>query len=169
MQKLFKSVESLFETPPHLNLKYNPNVQLESHFELIRNIAFFNDNEEHFWKIIAGRLSPFFDAVARIEDQRVHEVHFQNQAVSHPIWITKIKWPESTLFTPLRTDARALSKKLFGEALFDSKRFTAFVIYLGNKQKTENRLVLFTSTAEPWLTIKMENLMLAFERIDSNS
>ena len=162
MQKLLKRVESIFDTPPVLGLKYNSQIQLETNFELIKNISYFEVQAKDMWNVIAGRLSPFFDGVILIEKQQVQEIFFQNQKILHPVWQTKISWPSSDLFSPLRTDAGQLSKKLFGERVFSTDQFAAFVFCV----ESDSRIVLFSSVSEPWLTMKLENMVYALQRIN---
>lgn len=165
MEKLLKRVESIFDTPPVLGLKYNSQIQLETNFELIKNISYFDVQAKNMWNVIAGRLSPFFDGVLLIEKQHVQEIFFQNQKISHPVWKAKISWPNSDLFSPLRTDAGQLSKKLFGERVFDTNQFAAFVIHVDS----DTRIVLFSAIAEPWLSMKIENMVYALQRINFES
>lgn len=167
MEKILKKVESIFETPPVLGLKYNPQIQLETNYELIKNISYFDVQSKEVWNVVAGRLSPFFDGVILIDGQHVQEIFFQNQKISHPIWKTKMVWPMSDLNSPLRTDPAQLSKKLFGERLFQADQFAAFLICLDKSQDSDIRMILFSSTAEPWLSIKIENVISALQRINT--
>lgn len=155
----------LFESSPLLGLKFDNNVKLENQYELLNNISYFDFGQTPNWEIIAGRLSPFFDCILLCRDSRVYCLYFQNQKIDHPIWAVNIAWPKADYLSVLKADTGAFMKKIFEEKIFNPKKHSTFLVNLGEQDGHDFKMVLVSSTAEPWLSIKIQTLKSALEKL----
>lgn len=165
MDSITKKIEMLFESSPLLGLKFDNTVKLENQYELMSNISYFDFGQTPNWEIIASRLSPFFDCIFLCRDSRVYCLYFQNQKVDHPIWAVNIVWPKADYLSVLKADTNVFMKKVFEEKIFNPKKHSTFLVNLGEQSGHDFKMVLVSSTAEPWLSIKIQTLKSALEKL----
>lgn len=165
MDSIIEKIELLFESSPLLGLKFDNNIKLENQYELINNISYFDFGLTPNWEIIASRLSPFFDCIILCQDSRVYSLYFQNQKIDHPIWSVNISWPKSDYLNILKADTGPFMKKIFEEKIFNPKKHSTFLVNLGTQDGHDFKMILVSSTAEPWLNVKIETLQSALEKL----
>lgn len=169
MDSIIEKIELLFESSPLLGLKIDENIKLENQYELISNISYFDFGINPNWEIIASRLSPFFDCVILCQNSHIYSLYFQNQKIEHPIWAVNIVWPKSDYLSVLKADTGPFMKKIFEEKIFNPKKHSTFLVNLGiqhhQESRHELRMVLVSSTAEPWLSVKIQTLRSALEKL----
>jgi hypothetical protein len=166
MDSIREKIELLFESRPLLGLKYDPNIKSETQYELIANISYFDQDGLPNWELIAGRMSPFFDCVILLKNSRVVDLYFQNQKIDHPVWAVNMIWPQSEYLSVLKADMTKLMNKIFVEKIFDTAKHSAFMVNLGKLNLDDFKMVLVSSTAEPWLTLQIQVLKNALEKIN---
>ena len=166
MDSIREKIELLFESRPLLGLKYDANIKSETQYELINNISYFEQDSLPNWELIAGRMSPFFDCVVLFKNSRVVDLYFQNQKIEHPIWAVNISWPQSEYLSVMKAEAKTLMNKIFAETICDAKKHSAFMVNLGKLNLDDYKMVLVSSTAEPWLSLKIQVLKNALEKLN---
>lgn len=166
MDSLREKIELLFESRPLLGLKYDSNIKSETQYELINNISYFEQDSLPNWELIAGRMSPFFDCVILCKNSRVVDLYFQNQKIEHPVWAINLAWPTSEYLNVLKAETATLMNKIFAEKIFDTKKHSSLMVNLGKLNLDDYKMVLVSSTAEPWLSLKIQVLKNALEKLN---
>lgn len=165
MDNIFEKIGLLFESSPLLGLKFDENIKLENQYELMNNISYFDFGKNPNWELIASRLSPFFDCIILCQDARVYSLYFQNQKIDHPIWAVNTTWPKAAYLSVLKANTGQIMKKIFSEKIFNPKKHSTFLVNLGNQDGHDFKMVLVSSTAEPWLGEKIQTLKTTLEKL----
>ncbi len=125
----------------------------EENFYLLENVGYFPAD----WTLFFDRLSPFFEAGFLFRHNRLTQSFFYGKTIPKIQRLLDLKLPQSGFLKILKTDAKSMSLKLNMADILPVEKMSCFFVRLDD----EFGIVLLTSTAEPWLQLKMNTLQKA--------
>ena len=125
----------------------------EENFYLLENVGYFPAD----WTLFFDRLSPFFEVGFLFRDSRLAQSFFYGKTIPKIQRTLDLKLPQSGFLKILKTDAKSMSLKLNIADIIAVDKMSCFFVRLDE----ELGVILLTSTAEPWLQLKMTTLQKA--------
>lgn len=154
LEKFFEQSNQTQSSSPYQSLKkLTTEYVSEENFYLLENVGYFPAD----WTLFFDRLSPFFEVGFLFQNGQLKQSFFYGKTIRKIQNSLQLALPQSGLLKILKTDPKSMSMKLNLTEVIPTDKMSCFFVRVDE----ELGIVLLTSTAEPWLQLKMTTLQKA--------
>lgn len=159
LKSLYKKIEHVFEHDyvrdqfSFLQEQPDKNFTVEDRSELMLNLTLCNSKESD-WHILFSQLSAYFEFGLLFENTNLKKSFYYGKNFDCASAKLNLQLPKSEIFAIYKTPTLPFLKKMKLNFIPEQNKLSCFVV----RVDTYTHFVLFSTKAQPWLKIQMENL-----------